>query len=69
MKLAEQFETANKKLLDMSAEWLGEMKDTMIQPDLETPVAREMKALGEDIRKCKQALIEQMRDELGSDKL
>ncbi len=26
MKLAEQFEAANKNLLDMSADWLGEMK-------------------------------------------
>jgi hypothetical protein len=69
MKLAEQFETANKKLLDKSADWLGEMKGSMLQPDLEAPVAREMKALGEEIRMYKQALVEQMRTELGSDKL
>jgi hypothetical protein len=69
MKLAEDFEVANKGLLDKSADWLGEMRGSMIQPDLETPVAKEMKALGEDIRKRKQALVEQMRAELGSDRL
>lgn len=69
MKLAEDFEMANKKLLDKSADWLGEMKGYMVQPDLEAPVAKEMKALGEYIRICKQALVEQMRAELGSDKL
>ena len=69
MKLAENFELANKRLLDKSADWLGEMKEAMVQPDLEAPIAKEMKALGEDIRICKQALVEQMRAELGSDKL
>jgi hypothetical protein len=69
MKLAEEFEMANKKLLDKSADWLGEMKGSMAQPDLEAPVAKAMKALGEDIRMCKQALVEQMRAELGSDRL
>jgi hypothetical protein len=69
MKLAEDFEMANKKLLDKSADWLGEMKGSMVQPDLEAPVAKEMKALGEDIRICKQTLVEQMRAEFGSDKL
>ncbi len=69
MKLAEDFEVANKRLLDKSADWLGEMKGSMVQPDLETPVAKEMKTLGEDIRMCKQALVEQMRAELGSDRL
>lgn len=69
MKLAEQFETANKKLLDKSEGWLGEMNNSMVQPDLDAPIAREMKALGEDIRVCKQALIQQMRAELGSDRL
>ncbi len=69
MKLAEQFEMANKKLLDKSADWLGEMKGSMVQPDLEAPVAKEMKAIGEEIRMRKQALVEQMRAELGSDRL
>lgn len=69
MKLAEDFEAANKKLLDRSADWLDEMKGSMVQPDLEAPMAKEMKMLAEDIRICRQALVEQMRTELGSDKL
>ena len=69
MKLAEQFEAANKSLLDMSADWLGEMKASMAQPELEAPVARRMKALAEEIVVRKHALVEQMRAELGSDRL
>ncbi len=69
MQLSQDFEDLNKKLLDKSADWLGEMSKTMMKPDLDSPAAREMKNLGEEIRKCKQKLVSQMRAELGSDKL
>jgi len=69
MQLAQEFEDLNKRILDKSADWLGEASKTMIQPDLESPIAKEMKRLGEDIRICKQKLVAQMRAELGSDKL
>jgi len=69
MQLSQEFENLNKKILDMSADWLGEMKGSMAQPDFDAPIAKQMKALGEEILSCKQGLLAQMRAELGSDKL
>lgn len=69
MKLAEEFETANKRLLVKSADWLGEMKESMSNQSPDMPAAAEMRELAEQIRVRKQSLVEQMRAELGSDKL
>jgi hypothetical protein len=69
MKLAEEFEAANRRLLEKSADWLGEMKESMGHQSPDVSAAAEMRELAEQIRARKQVLVEQMRAELGSDKL
>ena len=65
----DEFEAINKKLLDKSVEWLGELQQTMAKPNMEAPIAKEMQALAEEIRVLKQQIVRQMRQEIGSDKL
>jgi len=69
LRMMDEFEAINKKLLDKSVEWLGELQQTMAKPNMEAPIAKEMQALAEEIRVLKQQIVRQMRQEIGSDKL
>jgi hypothetical protein len=65
--MTERFEELNRKLLDKSTKWLGELKTTMLNPNVDAPIAKEMQAIGEEIRTLKQQIVRQMRQEIGSD--
>lgn len=64
--LTEKFEEKYKKVMDMTSEWLQELNQTMLAPDLEAPIAKEMSSLGEEIRELKKRIVCQMRKEIGS---
>lgn len=64
LKLTEEFEELNQKILHLSSEWLQEIQATMLQPDFEAPIAMQMKKLGERAKELKDLIIKQMRDEI-----
>ena len=66
--MTDKFETLNKELLDKSSSWLSELSTTMLKPNIDTPVAKEMQIIGEKIKEIKKQIIQQMRNELGTNK-
>ena len=68
LEMAGEFESLNKALLDKSSSWIGELSTSMLKPNLETPVAKEMQLIGDKIRDLKKRIIKQMRNELGTNK-
>jgi len=68
LEMTNEFESLNKALLDKSSSWLGELSTSMLKPNSETPEAKEMQLLGDKIRDQKKRIIQQMRDELGTNK-
>ncbi|MBG0522050.1 hypothetical protein IOR24_08765 [Enterobacter cloacae] len=48
----------------MSSKWLEEMQLTLLNPDMETPIAKELKLKGEQAKRLKDDIIKQMRVEL-----
>lgn len=63
--LTQRFEELNQEILNMSTEWLAEFRENLTKPDMEGPVAKEMKQKGEQTRRLKEQIINQMRKELG----
>ncbi|WP_421346102.1 hypothetical protein [Aeromonas veronii] len=63
-QLTSEFEQLHQEILEMSSKWLGEMQVALVTPDFETPIANEMKALGERAKSLKDEIINQMRAEL-----
>jgi len=68
VSLTSEFEKKYKKAMDMTSEWLNELNQTMLAPDLEAPIAKEMMGLGEEVKALKDKIINQMREEIGSNK-
>ena len=68
VSLTSEFEKKYKEAMDMTSQWLQELNQTMMSPDLEAPVAKEMMTLGEEIKTLKNKIINQMREEIGSNK-
>ena len=66
--LTSEFEQKYKKAMDMTSDWLQELNQTMSSPDLEAPIAKEMIVLGEEVKVLKDKIINQMREEIGSNK-
>lgn len=62
--LTSEFELLNQKILELSTDWLSEMKSSLADPTLDTPIAKEMNKLGIKIKEKKDAIIKQMRVEL-----
>jgi hypothetical protein len=63
-QLTSEFEQLNQEILEMSSEWLGEMQQALTMPDFEAPVAKKMKAKGQQAKSLKNEIISQMRSEL-----
>ncbi|XAG70243.1 hypothetical protein MRM75_04385 [bacterium 19CA06SA08-2] len=63
-QLTSEFEQLHQEILEMSSKWLGEMQVALVTPDFETPIANEMKVLGERAKSLKDEIINQMRTEL-----
>ena len=63
-QLTSQFEQLNQEILEMSSEWLGEMQNALTVPNFEAPIAKKMKAKGQQVRSLKDEIINQMRSEL-----
>ena len=68
LEMTDEFESLNKELLDKSSVWIGELSTSMLNPNAKTPAAKEMQLLGDRIRGLKKRIIQQMRDELGTNK-
>lgn len=66
LNLTKEFEGKYKLAMNMSSEWLEELNKTFVSPDMDTPKAKEMKVLGEEIGHLKDRIISQMRKEIGS---
>jgi hypothetical protein len=63
-QLTSEFEQLNQEILEMSSEWLDEMQQALTMPDFEAPVAKKMKAKGQQAKSLKNEIISQMRSEL-----
>jgi hypothetical protein len=62
--LTNEFEEAHQEILELSAEWLTEMKQAFTMPDFESPIAIQMKSKGKNIGFLQKEIIKQMRVEL-----
>ncbi|HIE9325638.1 TPA: hypothetical protein ACXP4S_002275 [Klebsiella variicola subsp. variicola] len=62
--LTAEFEQLNQEIMKMTSEWLGELNQVLIAPDLDAPIAKKMKAKAEQIKELKDKIINQMRSEL-----
>ncbi|MCE0246994.1 hypothetical protein [Klebsiella variicola] len=62
--LTSEFELLQTEILNMSSKWLAEMQLTLLNPDMETPIAKELKLKGELAKRLKDDIIKQMRVEL-----
>jgi DnaJ-domain-containing protein 1 len=67
LEMTEEFEAKHNEMLNKAGDWLGELNRTMTNPDMNAPIAQEMKKLGQEIRDLKKQIIRQMRAEIGSD--
>lgn len=65
--LTEEFEALNQRILEASAKWLEEMKAVMPGDSSGFPAASELSAMGERAKFLKNAIIKQMRVEIGLD--
>jgi hypothetical protein len=63
--LIEEFEAINKKILEVSLEWLKEMQQLFTSPDFDSPKAKEIIALGAKAKELQVRIIKQMRLEIG----
>ncbi len=63
--MTKEFEALNREMLEQSSTWLSEMGRNLLMPNIESPIATEMKTKGEKIRELKEKIISQMRKELG----
>jgi len=65
--LTQEFETLNQQILEASTGWLEEMKASMSGGQIEFPAATELTAMGARAKTLKDAIIKQMRVEIGLD--
>ncbi|MFN1128608.1 hypothetical protein ACJK9F_002110 [Lelliottia nimipressuralis] len=63
-KLTADFERLSQEIINLSTDWLGELNEALVSPDFETPIAKKMKAKGEEVKELKNRIIKQMRNEL-----
>lgn len=63
-RLTAEFEHLNQEIMKMTSEWLGELNQVLIAPDLNAPIAKRMNAKAEQIQQLKDKIINQMRSEL-----
>ncbi len=68
LEMIKKYEALHQNMMTQSAQWLEEANKKLVMPNLETPIALEMKARGEEIKVLKARIIMQMRSELGTDK-
>ena len=62
------FEKLQQEMLEQAAPWLEEANRKSTQPDLSSPIAIQMRQRGEQIKILSEAIIGQMREELGTNK-
>jgi len=67
LEMLDEYEAKNKELMDRSVAWISELGKSMFNPDIDSPIAKEMQRIGEEIRNIKKNIIRQMRTEIGSD--
>lgn len=63
-----EFETLQQAMLEQAAPWLEEANNNSTQPELNSPIAVQMRQRGEKIAKLSKTIINQMREELGTNK-
>lgn len=66
LKLVQKFEEINKEILDISSEWLSEMQGTLTMTNFDSPIAKQMTQKGIRVQELKEKILEQMREELGT---
>lgn len=64
LSLINEFEILNQEILEKSSEWLGEMQQALVNPDFESPIAKEMQEQALRAKSLKEKVILQMRVEL-----
>jgi hypothetical protein len=67
LELTIEFERLNQEILKMSADWLNEAQRALVTPDMDAPIATQMKEKGDRINELKEKIIKQMRLELELD--
>ena len=68
LSLIKRYEDLHREMMAQAAPWLQEANQKLTAPDLESPIASEMKQRGVEINVLKNEIISQMRSELGTDK-
>ncbi|MDD2542377.1 MAG: hypothetical protein PHH28_15245 [Desulfuromonadaceae bacterium] len=68
LTLIKQYEDLHREMMVQAAPWLQEANKKLTAPDLESPIADEMKLRGTRIESLKNEIIAQMRAELGTDR-
>lgn len=67
LELTTDFENLNQEMLEMTAEWLNEINQSLAIPDFDAPIARKMREKGIKAKELKEQIIKQMRSELKLD--
>jgi hypothetical protein len=65
LRLTDEFETLNQRMLETSTKWLEEMQANFSSASIKNPVAMELTAMGEKAKSLKDKIILQMRVEIG----
>src|SRR6266702_220729 len=68
LTLIKQYEELHREMMAQAAPWLQEASKKLTEPDLDSPIANEMKQRGTSISCLKDEIIAQMRVELGTDR-
>jgi hypothetical protein len=68
LELIRKYESLHQEMMTQASSWLEEANKKLVAPNFDTPVAKEMKLRGEEIKKLKTIIINRMRLELGTDK-
>lgn len=68
LTLIKQYEELHREMMAQAAPWLQEANKKLTEPDLDSPIANEMKQRGTRISCLKDEIIAQMRTELGTDR-
>ena len=64
LELTREFEALHQQILNTTGPWLRDLQRTLTAPDLESPIAIELKKMGKRAQGLKEKIIEQMRREL-----
>lgn len=65
LKLTNEFESLNQEILALSPQWIEEMKQALTIPNFNAPIAKDMTRKGLKAKELKDAIIKQMRIEIG----